>query len=76
MWPQGFMARVTMSFIPKILRLLALFVTQWTTARQAPLAGIFQARILRWVAISSSRDLPYHSIEPALPASPALQVDS
>ena len=30
--------------------------------------GIFQARILEWVAISSSRDLP----DPATPVSPAL----
>ena len=35
--------------------------------------GIFQARILEWVAISSSRDLPDAVIEPA---SPALQADS
>ena len=31
-------------------------VTSWTIARQAPLSiGILQARILEWVAISSSR---------------------
>ena len=29
----------------------------WTVAHQAPLSmGIFQARILEWVALSSSRD--------------------
>ena len=35
--------------------------------------GIFHARILEWVAISFSRDLPDPGIEPE---SPALQVDS
>ena len=35
--------------------------------------GILQARMLEWVAISSSRDLPNPGIEPR---SPALQVDS
>ena len=35
--------------------------------------GILQARILEWVAISFSRDLPNPGIEPM---SPALQVDS
>ena len=35
--------------------------------------GIFQARILEWVAFSSPGDLPYPGIEPR---SPALQVDS
>ena len=35
--------------------------------------GIFQARILEWVAISFSRDLPNPGIEPR---SPALQADS
>ena len=33
-----------------------LFVTPWTVAHQPPLSmGILQARILEWVAISSSR---------------------
>ena len=35
--------------------------------------GILQARILEWVAVSFSRDLPSPEIEPR---SPALQVDS
>ena len=30
--------------------------------------GIYQARILEWVAILSSRDLPDPGIEPASPA--------
>ena len=37
---------------------------------------ISQARILEWVAISSSRDLPDPGIKPASPASPELQADS
>ena len=35
--------------------------------------GILQARILEWVAVSFSRDLPDPGIEPG---SPALQADS
>ena len=35
--------------------------------------GILQARILEWVAISFSRDLPNPGIEPG---SPALQADA
>ena len=38
--------------------------------------GIFQTRILEWVAISFSRGLPNPRIKPASPMSPALQVDS
>ena len=33
--------------------------------------GILQARILEWVTISSSRDLPDPEIEPVSPMSPA-----
>ena len=40
----------------KSLSRVRLFVTQWTIAYQVPLSrGIFQARILKWVAISFSR---------------------
>ena len=38
--------------------------------------GILQARILEWVAMPSSGDLPNPGIEPAFPVAPALQVDS
>ena len=38
-----------------------LFATPWTVARQAPLS---MARILEWVTISSSRDLPDPGIKP------------
>ena len=38
--------------------------------------GIFQARKLEWVAISSSRGLPDPGTEPVSPASPALEADS
>ena len=37
---------------------------------------ILHTRILEWVAMSSPGDLPYPGIKPALPASPALHVDS
>ena len=46
-----------------------LFATLWTVACQSPLSiGILQARILEWVAISFSRDLPDTGIQPASPA--------
>ena len=33
-----------------------IFVTPWTVARQAPAVhGLFQARILEWIAVSDSR---------------------
>ena len=38
--------------------------------------GILQARILEWVAISSSGDLPHPGIKPTSFAAPALQADS
>ena len=38
--------------------------------------GILQARILEWVAVSSSRGLPNPGIELAAPSAPALQSDS
>ena len=37
--------------------------------------GIPQARILAWVAISFSRDLPDQGIEPMPPVAPALQAE-
>ena len=36
----------------------------------------FPARLLEWVAIHSSKDLPDPGIEPVSPAAPALQEDS
>ena len=51
-----------------------LFVTLRTIAHQAPLSmGILQERILEWVAMPFSRDLPHPGIQPE---SPALQADS
>ena len=48
--------------------------TEWTVACQAPLSmGIFQARILEWIAIPSSSDIPHPGVEPR---SPVVQVDS
>ena len=42
--------------LPTEVRIVWLFVTPWTVAHKAPLfMGFFQARILKWVAISYSR---------------------
>ena len=50
-----------------------LFETPWTVACQVPLSMIFfQARILEWVAISYSRDLPDPGIKPTSLVSSAL----
>ena len=50
------------------------FETPWTVAHQPPLSmEILQARILEWVAMPSSKDLPNPGIESR---SPALQADS
>ena len=38
--------------------------------------GILQERILEWLAMPSSRDLPNPGIEPMSPGSPALHADS
>ena len=47
--------------------------TPWTVAHQASLSmGISQARILEWVAFSSSRDLTDPEIEPVSLAFPTL----
>jgi len=44
---------------------------------QAPVfMGILQARILEWVAMPSSRELPDPGIESTSPVVPALQVNS
>ena len=66
------------------LLLLFLVTQSWSTLRDlmncSPLGssvhGILQARILQWVAISFSRDLPDPGIESMVPVSPALQADS
>ena len=56
------------------LSCVRLFETLWTVARQAPLSmGILQAKILEWIALPCSRDLPIPGIEPRIPA---WQVDS
>ena len=39
-----------------VLSSVQLFSTPWTVALQAPVYGIFQARILEWVAIPSFRE--------------------
>ena len=47
--------------------------TPWTVARQAPVHGILQARILEWIVMPSSRGSPDPGIEPRFPE---LQTDS
>ena len=51
---------------------VGLFVTLWTVACQGSVDGILQARILEWVAMPSSSDLPNPGIEPVSLMSPAL----
>jgi len=54
-----------------------LFLTLWTVASQVPLSmGFFQARILVWVAISSSRGSSNPTIKHVASAASALQADS
>ena len=52
-----------------------LFATPWTVCSPpgSSVHGILQARILEWIAISFSRDLPDPGIEPR---SPTLQADA
>ena len=53
-----------------MLRHVQQFGTPWTVACQVPPSmGFFQARILEWVAIPFSRDLPDPGIEPVSPGS-------
>ena len=60
--------------VKEFLILVRLFVTPWTCSPPgSSVHGILQARILEWVVISFSRDLPNPGIEPR---SPALQADS
>ena len=51
-----------------VLGHVQLFVTPWTVAPQAPLSmGIFQARILKWVAMPCSRGIfPTKGLNPGL----------
>ena len=50
------------------------FDAPWTvTPPGSSVHGILQARVLEWIAIPFSRDLPNPGIEPG---SPALQADS
>ena len=61
-------------YCAQVLSPVPLFVTPWTAARQAPLSmGILQARMVKWVAMPFSGDLPNSGIKPR---SPALQADS
>ena len=59
---------------------LQLCLTLWDTMDGSPTGssvhGLLQARILNWVAMASSRDLPNLEIESPSPEAPALQADS
>ena len=58
----------------KLLSRVWLFATPWTVAcQESSIHGIFQARVLEWVAFPSPGDLPDSGIEPG---SPALQADA
>ena len=53
--------------------LVRLFVTPWTVVHHSPLSmQILQTKILEWVSISSSRDLPNPGIAPVSLTSPAV----
>ena len=55
----------------------SLFETPWIVARQAPLStGVFQARELEWLPISSSRGSYRPRDQTLVPVSPALPADS
>ena len=56
-----------------LLSHVQLFVIPWTCSLPvSSIHGIFQARILEWVAISFSRNLPYPGMELTSLVSPAL----
>ena len=56
-----------------MLSRVQLFVTPWTIRPPGPsVHGVFQARVLEWVAISSSGDLPDSRIRLASLVSPVL----
>ena len=57
----------------KLLSRVRLLATPWTSLPGSSVHGIFQARVLEWIAISFSRDLPDPGIEPG---SPALRADA
>ena len=64
--------RARMSFAIQLVRL---FATRWICSPPgSSVHGISQARILEWVAITPSGDLPDPEIKPMSPASPALGV--
>ena len=57
----------------QLLSHVQFFATPWTAAHQAPLSmGFFQARIMEWISISTSGDLPNQGS----PVSPVLQAGS
>ena len=64
---------LSLALILGVLSHVRLFAAPWTVARQGFfIRGIFQARILEWLAMPSPGDLPDPGIEPRSPMSPAL----
>ena len=60
-----------------VLSRIPLFVTPWTTARQAPLSmGFSRQESWRGLPCPPPGNLPHPGIEPASPVPPALQADS
>ena len=57
----------------RVLSHVLFFTTPLTVAHQAPVHGIFQAQILKWIAISFSRGASPQGVKPM---SSALQADS
>jgi len=54
-----------------------LFATTWSSPPGSSVQGIFQARILEWVAIFLLHGIfPTQGFKPVFPVSPALQADS
>ena len=71
MWFQLLLSIYQAFLLCQSLSCVQLFVTPWTVGNQAPLVhGIFQARILEWVAIYFSRGIvPTQGLNPSSPAS-------
>ena len=57
----------------QLLNHIWLFSIPWTVAHQRLLCGLFQARILEWVAISTFRDLTDRDSESGSLAPPKMQ---
>ena len=80
MWHSFYLNVVVLRFAcvcANSLQGVQLCVTLWTVARQAPLStGFCRQEYWSGLLCPSSGDLPDPGIEPASPASPALQLES